>query len=676
LDFLKKILGMGSSEQKGTPAPIKDERLESHVQASGEKSLAAGRDIYSITVHPEVKAESIPSRLHQLPADLPDFTGREKEIDELVAVLRGGEGQAAISALGGLGGVGKTALAVHVAHKLAPDYPEAQIVVDLMGTADSPLSPAAAMENVVKAFHPEAHLPEDPGDIKDLYRSVLAGKRAFLLLDNAADVAQVRSLLPPAPCGVMVTSRRNIVLPGVQPLNLDVLPEAQAVELLETILGPGRASSEELQDVAGRCGYLPLALRAAGSLLAGHPDWPVAKYVKDLAHEKERLGQLKHEDIEVEATLGLSAAQLVRDKRELAARWQMLTVFPASFDRAAAAAVWEVEEGKALKDLSELFTRSLILYDADKARYRLHDLMRLVAENAFEYGEAEPDREAEQERLAQAALRHAAHYARVLAGVDDLYLEGGEAIQVGLDLFDAEWDNIRAGQAWAMAHSGEREEAARLCSDFPDAGPHILDLRLHPRERIAWLTAALAAARRLKDRAAEGRHLGNLGLAYADLGEPRRAIEYFEKALAILREIGDRRGEGSILGNLGNAYGDLGEPRRAIEFYEQRLVIAREIGDRRGEGNALGNLGTAYADLGEIQRAIDCYKQQLEITREIGDRQGEGTALFNMALDLRELGDTATAIKNAEAALAIFEEIESPHAPMVRQALEEWRREG
>src|SRR5205814_552546 len=153
--------------------------------------------------------------------------------------------------------------------------------------------------------------------------------------------------------------------------------------------------------------------------------------------------------------------------------------------------------------------------------------------------------------------------------------------------FDAERRNVETGQEWACQHADGDETAARLCNEYPNAGVYVFSLRQHPRERILWLEAALAAARQLKHRAAEGSHLGNLGNAYAALGQTRRAIEFYEQRLVIAREIGDRRGEGNALGNLGNAYAALGETRRAVEFYEQQLTITREIGDRRGEGSAL-----------------------------------------------------------------------------------------
>jgi NB-ARC domain len=494
-----------------------------------------------------------PARLRQLPADLPDFKGREPQVDKLLHLFIDDSGHAAIAALGGMGGLGKTALAVHVAHKLVVHYPEAQIFVDLTGTAAAPLCPAAAMGRVITAFEPQARLPESPDEVAALYRSLLAGRQAPLLLDNAANAAQVQDLLPSPPAAAIVTSRRAIILPGLTFLKLEVLSAAEAADLLDIILGKGRAAEEEITALADRCGCLPLALRAAGSFLATHQDWGVGEYLEAMAQEKDRLRGLNRGDLEVEAVLGLSAAGLARENPEWAKRWQGLTVFPRSFDRAGAAAVWQVAEEDVRDTLSELLTRSLVLYDSATGRYSLHDLMRLVAVNAFGYGRAVPDAAADAQRLAQAAAHHAAQYVKILREADDLFKKGGEALMQGLALFDREWDNIRAGREWAEEYAETDQEAARLCSAYPDTGAYVLHLRQHPRERIAWLEAAVFAARRLQERAAEGGHLGNLGVAYNSLGESRRAIEYHEQYLAIAREIGDRRCEGIALGNLGVA---------------------------------------------------------------------------------------------------------------------------
>jgi tetratricopeptide (TPR) repeat protein len=293
-----------------------------------------------------------------------------------------------------------------------------------------------------------------------------------------------------------------------------------------------------------------------------------------------------------------------------------------------------------------LIKYSLVEWQPATRRYRLHDLARLFT--AKQCTEAE---------RAAGQQHHAKYYATVLRNANDLYLKGGEAIQRGLALFDLEWGNIQAGQARAKQNADKNKQALELCDDYTAWGYMIFGLRQHPRERIDWLEVALKAARKLNRKQAEGWHLGNLGNAYANLGEPRRAIEFHEQALVIDREIGDRRGEGADLGNLGLAYADLGEPRRAIEFYEQALVIDREIGNRRGEGNALGNLGVAYKNLGEPRRAIEFYEQHLKIAHEIGDRRGEGNALGNLGLAYADLGKPRRAIEFYEKCLTLHREI-------------------
>jgi tetratricopeptide (TPR) repeat protein len=587
--------------------------------------------------------------LHQLPPPPGDFTGRAAELAELTANIEGGVN---ISGLQGQGGIGKTALALKLAEQLTPRYPDAQFYLDLKGASKQPLAATDALAHVIRAYHPDAKLPDDEATLCGLYRSVLHGQRALLLMDNAHDAAQVAPLIPPAGCVLLVTSRKHFTLPGLHPIDLDTLPVEDARALLLTIAPRTGAQADEL---AKLCGYLPLALRLAASALAERADLGVPDYVRRLTDARQQLKL-------IEASLGLSYDLL---STELQQRWRTLAVFPATFDAAAAAVVWATELDAAQDALGELVKYSLLTWNDSIARYSLHDLARLFADSRMS---------ADERNTGQA--RHATHYVNVLAAADDLYLQGGEAFMRGLALFDAEWMNIQAGQAWAVRHADDNDTNARLCARYPDAGVYVLLLRQLPRERINWLQQALAAARKSNDRRYESSALGNLGIAYTDLGDPRRAVEFHEQDLAIRREISDRLNEGNALNSLGNAYADLGEPRRAIEFYEQHLTIAREIGDRRGEGADLNNLGLAYTDLGELQRALESYEQSLAIKREIGDWRGEGNTLWNMNLVLAKLGDHSRAIAHAEAALKIFEQIEDPNAAMVREKLAEWRGQG
>ncbi len=585
--------------------------------------------------------------LRQLPPPPGDFTGREQEIDDILSKIEKGT---VISGLQGMGGVGKTALALVLAEKLKPRFRGAQFYLDLKGTGPQPLTFAEAMAHVIRSRQPDYKPPENQAELAAHYHSVLHGQCAILLMDNARDAAQVTPLLPPTGCLLLVTSRWHFALPGLYAKNLDTLPPEDACKLLVAIAP--RINGQAVE-IARLCGFLPLALRLAGSAVASRPDLAPAEYAGRLTDVQKRLEL-------VDASLALSYDLL---SPELQKRFARLAVFPQSFEPLGAAAVWEMELDPAREALSELVSYSLLEWNESVRRYWLHDLVRDFAHARLTSVER-----------AEAERRHAAHYVEVAEAADKLYLKGGEGVTRGLALFDAEWASIQAGQAWAAAHAPQSNDAARLCSAYPDVGAYCLALRQHPREQVQWLEAALAAARRVKNRAAEGVHVGNLGNAYADLGETRRAIEFYAQCLVIHREACDRRGEGQDLGNLGFAYRQLGETRRAIEFYENQLVITREIGDRRDEGAVLGNLGVAYRQLGETRRAIEFYEQQLAITREIGDRRGEGNALWNMGLALDKLGERAQAIAHAQAALKIFEQIEGPEADKVRKKLAEWGR--
>lgn len=469
--------------------------------------------------------------------------------------------------------------------------------------------------------------------MRGLYLSVLDGRRALLLMDNAANATQVEPLMPPAGCLLLVTSRQHFTVPGLAAKNLDTLSAADARELLLTI-APGIETQAD--EIAALCGHLPLALRLAATAMVKYRNLSPADYVRRLRDRQQRL-QL------IDASLSLSYELLSEALRE---RWCWLAVFPDTFADDAAAAVWGVEVDEAHEILSELIATSLAEWNKTSNRYRQHDLARLFADTKLS---------AEERAVGQ--KRFATHYSYVLAAANELYLKGGESLLRGLVLFDLEWGNIQAGHTWVAAQADAADaDVARLGMSYL-AGAWVLDLRQHSREQIRWLEIALVAARLLKDRKGESNALGNLGNAYDSLGKTRHAIQFFEQALLIHREIGDRRGEGNDLGNLGRAYAALGETRRAIKFYEQRLPIAREIGDRRGEGNTLGNLGSAYADLGEIRSAIQFYEQTLRIHREIGDRRGEGNGLGNLGRAYIILGETRRAIQFLEQYLAIGCEI-------------------
>ncbi|MFQ5855444.1 MAG: tetratricopeptide repeat protein [Anaerolineae bacterium] len=610
--------------------------------------------------------------LHQLPPPPRDFTGRAAELAALRAAIEEG---ATIAGLWGMGGIGKTALALKLAAEFTPRYPDAQFYLDLRGTSPQPLSPTDAMAHVIRAYHPTARLPESESELSSLYQSVLHDQRALLPMDNAASARKIAPLIPPASCLLLVTSRQHFTLPGLFAMNLDTLPPQDARDLLLTI---APRIGDQADALARLCGYLPLALRLTASALAARIDLRPADHVRRLGDTTHRLQaivaalSLSHEALGVEASLNLSYELL---STELQALWSMLAVFSDTFDVPATAAVWEVEPEPAHDALSTLVTRSLVEWNPAIARYRLHDLARLFA-----------DAHLSESVRAAARRRHAAYYETVIRTAGQLYHQGGEALKRGLDLFDLDKHLHSLGSA--CLDLGQPRRVIRFCQqaltilrqvgDRRGEGNVLGDLGLayaelgETRRAIWFYEQQLAIAHQIGDRRGEGNALGNLGLAFKNLGDLHRAIEFYHKAVAIAREIGDRHGEGVDLINLGVAHYYLGEPRRAIRFYEQALVIFRDIGDRRGEGDALRHLGVAHDLLGEPHRAIRFYEQALAIFREVDDRRREGNALWNLSQTLDNLGDRAQAVAHAEVALKIFEDIENPNAAEVREQLVRW----
>jgi len=565
---------------------------------------------------------------HQIPPPPRDFKGREQDINDILSSFEKG---AAITGVRGMGGVGKTALALFLAEKIKGKFPDGQIFIDMLGTSTNPtlpaLKPEEAMAHVVRAFHPAEKLPVNSNELRGLYNTILADKRVLLLLDNASDSQQVEPLLPPAGCSLIITSRLKFILPGLAEKDLDILPAKEACELLLEIAPRIGSRADEL---ARLCGYLPLALRNAASALAEKKDLKVSEYEQRLDGKVARLELVK-------GSFSLSYDLLTPGRKK---QWRRLSVFPEDFDRNAATAILKMAPSPSAEALSDLVRWSLVdfipVQDSEDGRYKLHDLARLFAESCLEGNE-----------LADAQQKYANYYSKVLSKAGTLYEKGGKELLDGLKLFDQELANIKVGHAWIksairshrMLNKSDQRFIMQLAGSYANDGIYLLDLRLHPRDQISWLETGLAAADIMKDRGAKETHLGNLGSAYSDLGEPRKAIEFYEQALKISREIGDRRGEGAVLGNLGIAYKNLGEPRKAIEYHEKALAIGQEIGDRRGEGADLGNLGIAYKNLGEPRKAIEYHEQALAIDREIGDRRGEGQDLDNLGLAYADLGE-------------------------------------
>ena len=601
---------------------------------SGEKSGSA--DIAS--QEPE-KGSLAPFTLHQLRAIPQEFTGREKELEAVIhqvlnGMSGGSAGVAGICGVDGMAGVGKTELANAAGHRLVERFPDAQLFIPLGTHSPNPRSARQAAEIMLNWFVPTGRPPEDESALRTAYLGVLQGKRCLLILDDAKDDTQVDYLMPPAGCGMIVTSRSRLTCSRLAALK--TLPPSDAVALLQKLCG--RLTVPHTEELAGLCRGLPIALRVAGGYLHQNRAQPIPEYLAKLS-TPERLTNLKHGSMDVSAVFEASYAALTPEPR---VAWGSLSVFSASFDRAAGLAVIGGDAEAAGKALNALVTGNLLGFDEVTGRFRWHDLLREFA--AKKGGKREA-----------AFLRHARHFIAVGNECARQYLAGGPMVSQGLALFDRERAHMEAVFEWL---SGRRDtDSAGLLGALVNAIAVVSHLRFHPRRSIQWMEAQLKAARATRSRKAESAALGNLGNAHRALGDARRSIEYQLQTLEIARETGDRRGQGHALLSLGRAHYALGNAHEAIAFYEQGLATARETGDRRGEGGALVYLGAAYSALGEVRRAIESYRQALAITRETGDREGEGNTLGYLGLACRSLGDAPKAMKYYQQYLAICREM-------------------
>jgi|GEM_PF-2493886 len=369
----------------------------------------------------------LPVALFQLRPDIIDFTGRHEQLAQVTSLLeKATEAEATavvISAVAGMPGVGKSALATHVAHRLKDHFPDAQLYVNLRGADGQPLDPFNVLARFLRALGVEDEfIPESLQERASLYRSRLADRQALVLLDNAHDEAQLRPLLPGSPsCAVLVTSRRRLsALEGATVIDLKVMPYDEALELLGRLAGTERVQSdlERARKIVSLCGRLPLAIRIAGGKLRDRPHWNLEDYASRLDDERQRLGQLQLGDLNVRASFALSYQDLILDDARL---FRLLAVAGDVFSAEMAAGVLGVELNAAWEALERLVDLQL-LEPAGDERYRFHDLMRLFAQERLEQEESPEEQQAARSRAERWYLTAPEAHFYSQAGILDRYV--------------------------------------------------------------------------------------------------------------------------------------------------------------------------------------------------------------------------------------------------------------
>jgi DNA-binding SARP family transcriptional activator/predicted negative regulator of RcsB-dependent stress response len=601
----------------------------------------------------------------QLPPDIDDFTGREAALAEVRQLLEGEQATAiVISAIAGKAGVGKTALAVRVAHRLRPRFPDGQLYVNLRGAEAEALDPADVLAGFLRALGVEgALIAEGLEERVRQFRSRLADRRVLIVLDNAGDEAQVRALLPASPgCAALVTSRALLSgLEAAHQLPLDVLEPDQAMALLAMLAGPRRvdAEPEAAAAIARLCGWLPLAVRIAGARLAGRPQWPLALLAERLANEHRRLDELTTGDLEVRASVALSYHSRGEAERRL---FRLLGLLAApSVPAWVAAALLDTGPMEVEGLLERLVDAQLVEAagqdQTGQLRYRLHDLLRVYARERLALEEPEPAQQASLQRAVQAYLTLAERADALLVPSGFYRYSGDPASRPAaehpaaaiVERDPSGWFEVERASLVAAVEHGCETGKGDLGWRLADTLTGFFQLHTHWDDWQQTHTLALAAARRAGDRDAEGCVLGGLGELHTEracLDDARRCLH---QSLAAFRETGNRRRELQCLLNLGFIDHEQGRFDDAIARLEPSLVGFQELGARSWEAMALFCLGKVHHDQGRLDAAMACLDQSLILVRAVADRSWE-------AAILRRLGLVRSAQGWPEAAIACFEQ--------------------
>ena len=600
-----------------------------------------------------------------LPADVPGFVGRESALAALTRLLapRGG---ASVAAISGTAGVGKTALAVHWAHRAAAGFPDGQLYVNLRGYDAGPPRPAAdALAGLLRALGVgEERIPAELDERSAVFRSVLADRRVLLVLDNARDSEQVRPLLPGTPGSAVVVTSRDalaglVARDGAARVELDLLPENEAESLLRRLVGPrAEADPRAVHTLVAQCCRLPLALRVAAELAATRSGTPIAELATELTDLRRRLDVLDaggDEGTAVRTVLSWSYRQL---DPSAARALRMVALHPgADFDIYAAAALTRSDLVRARRMMDRL-TRAYLVHPLSPKRYELHDLLRGFAR---ELGEAEDDAGARHDALASLFE----HYLHGASAAMDLLFPAESARRPKLGAPPAEIPPLRSpdtARAWldgeranliaSVAHAAMDARLEARAIEIAAVVERYLNFGHHLTDATAVHLSALRAARRGGDKSAEATALTHLGFVEWERGRYRQAVDYQRQALVVFRSLGDQVGQARTLHRLALVERTTGHYDEARAYARQVLSLCRKRGEQLGQAKALHVLGTISLAQAQYAKAQGYLRESLALMEELSDQRSR-------SVTLKELGVIELRFGRLTSAAALFRQAQA-----------------
>jgi DNA-binding SARP family transcriptional activator/tetratricopeptide (TPR) repeat protein len=599
-----------------------------------------------------------------LPTDIGDFMGRIKQVDAIqqhFAVAQDNPDQLAVPVIVLMGkpGVGKTTLAVHVAHRVSDNFLDGQLFADLHGRGSERVGPMQVLERFLRPLGvPGAVMPEGLEERAEMYRDLISDRRILIVLDNVEGEGQVMPLLPgDRKSAVMITSQGRLSgIPGAIHIEVGVFELTQSVELLSRIIGVDRvcAESDAADDLAELCGHLPLALRIAGARLAARPHWSIQQLVDRLDNETRRLDELKHGGMGIRASISLAYDAVDGEARRLFRRLAVVD-FPA-LSGWVGAALLDLPLPEAQDLLDDLADAQLVeatgLGSGLHSQYGLHDLIRVFARERLIEEESAAERNAALERVLGALLFLSSEAHRRFYGGDFLQVKSAacrwplpdmlveQLVSPPLPWFEREKLTIVAGIRQA-AQAGFVD----LCWDLAITAVTLFESRIYLNDWRETHEIALAATRQADNQLGEAAMLYSTGTLYIVEQRYADARRELEDAVALFQAVGNEQGQAHAVRNLAfldRISGDLDEASR---HYEQALEVFHRNGDLVAAAYVLHNLAQVRLESGQSDEAKRMLAEALELSQRGGSTRVEAQVLHRFGSTLLQEGDCTDAVE-------------------------------